>query len=153
MSCHVMQEPQGYSAGAWIKAVPASGKFAVKPNENCLAAWGCFPMPFSCCISSYKFGSRLGTKGFHLLCCKEGGGPNWEHNTMVSRWSDWMPLWAGNAPSYQLKGLLHKHWRLPRQWSTTLEMVSISLAHPWGRMWSRNHGWRNMAVSEIRKTK
>ena len=81
---------QSKGAGAWLESVPTSGSFAMDKNEFQLAAFLRLgqPMPFSSCISHCNCGASLDIDGYHLLTCKLGGGPVWEHNILVSEWCE-----------------------------------------------------------------
>lgn len=80
---------QGIGAGSWLDAIPTSDKFALKTDEFLLAA--CMrlgvPLPFTVMSVNCDCGAPLDKDGFHLLVCKLGGGPLWEHNALVSCWS------------------------------------------------------------------
>ena len=45
-------------------------------------------MPCSSWIAQCECGKEVDKEGYHLLTCKFGGGPVWEHNTIPSCWSD-----------------------------------------------------------------
>ena len=42
-------------------------------------------MPFNSCVTHCNCGTELDADGYHLLTCKLGGGPVWEHN-LVAEW-------------------------------------------------------------------
>ena len=86
---------QGKGAGAWLSAVPSSKKFALSPN-SCISAasmrlW--IPVSFPEWVNKCNCGRTLDIKGsdadgLHLLTCKNGGGPVWTHDSMMSVWSE-----------------------------------------------------------------
>ena len=43
-------------------------------------------MPFKSCINKCECGVELDGTGYHLLTCKFGGGPVWQHDSIVSGW-------------------------------------------------------------------
>ena len=43
-------------------------------------------MPFKSCINKCECGVELDGTGYHLLTCKFGGGPVWQHDSVVSGW-------------------------------------------------------------------
>ena len=45
-------------------------------------------MPFSNWIAQCECGKDVDKEGYHMLTCKHGGGPVWEHNTILSCWSE-----------------------------------------------------------------
>ena len=85
-----LQSLQGPYAGAWLDSIPSSRKFALSSPEFNLAS--CMrlgiPLPFGEWVANCECGSKLDAEGFHLLTCKSGGGPNWQHNSLVASWSD-----------------------------------------------------------------
>ena len=82
----------GKGAGASLEYVHTLGLFGMDKNEFQLAAFLRLgqPMPFSRCIPYCNCGVELDIEGYHLLTCKLGGGPVWEHNrkhnNLVSEW-------------------------------------------------------------------
>ena len=80
---------QGCGAGSWLQAIPSAPKFVQKPSEFQLASslrLG-IPLPFSQVITQCDCGACLDEHGYHLLTCKYGGGPVWQHNIIVSTWA------------------------------------------------------------------
>ena len=133
---------QGKGAGVWLITVPSSKKFALSPKNYISAAsmrLG-IPVSFPEWINKCDCGQTLDIEGsdadgFHLLTCKNGGGPVWTHDSMMSVWSECL------SSVY----LLHKCE--PRNRSThsnnrpdilvydsdtgsNLEL-DVALAHPW----------------------
>ena len=45
------------------------------------------PLPYSQIVTKCDCGRSLDEHGYHLLTCKFGGGPVWQHNTIVSIWA------------------------------------------------------------------
>ena len=86
---------QGKGAGAWLSDVPSSKKFALSPNNFISAAsirLG-ISVPFPEWVNKCDCGRTLDIKdsdadGFHLITCKNGGGPVWTHDSMMSVWSE-----------------------------------------------------------------
>ena len=80
---------QGHGAGSRLQAIPLAPKFVLKPSEFQLASslrLG-IPLPFSQVVTQCDCGACLDKYGYHLLTCKYGGGPVWQHNTIVSTWA------------------------------------------------------------------
>ena len=86
---------QGKAAKAWLSAEPSSKKFALSPNNFISAAsmrLG-IPVSFPEWVNKCDCSQTLDIKGsdadeFHLLTCKNGGGPVWTHDLMMSVWSE-----------------------------------------------------------------
>ena len=79
---------QGKGAGAWLESVLTSEKFAMNKNYFQIAAFLRLgqPMPFNSCATHCNCGRELDADGYHLLTCKLGRGPVWEHNNLVAEW-------------------------------------------------------------------
>ena len=76
-------------SGSWLEAVPFSEKLAFNPSEFRLAAllrMGC-PMLFGGWLSHCECGKVLDKDGYHLSY-KHGGGPIWQHDSVVNGWSE-----------------------------------------------------------------
>ena len=72
---------QGRGAGSWLQAIPSAPKFVLKSSEFRVAAIlkiG-IPLPYSQIVTKCD--------DYHLLTCKFGSGPVWQHNTIVSTWA------------------------------------------------------------------
>ena len=78
---------RGRGAGAWLQAIPTDETLALEPGKFRLAA-------------SLRLGAQLpfedwglvcncgkDVDNYHLLTCKMGGGPVWEHDEIVAGWS------------------------------------------------------------------
>lgn len=81
---------QGAEAGAWMDAIPFSGKLhSVYVNfVGNLYLTLVLPMPTAHWISSSECRTDLDCGSFRLLSCKSGGGRLWHHNSMMSCWSE-----------------------------------------------------------------
>ena len=71
-----------YSSNRW--------EIFIKPNEYRIAS---FPrlglsLPFSDLISKCECRQQSDDTGYHLLTCKLGGGAVWQHDWIVSGWSE-----------------------------------------------------------------
>ena len=92
-------------------------------------------MPFGNWLSTCDCGQQIDGDGFHLLTCKWGGGPVWEHDTIVPCWSD----------CHQELGIHHRKEPRDRYMNSnnrpdivvynteqgTTTDLDVSLAHPW----------------------
>ena len=80
---------QGRGAGAWLQAIPSTENYRLKSPEFKIASYLRLgvPLPFSDCVRNCDCGVILDVFGYHLLTCKFGGGPVWQHNSLVSTWS------------------------------------------------------------------
>ena len=58
----------------------------LKLEYKCLSVIG-IPLPFSQVVTQCDCGASLDEYGYHLLTCKYGGGPVWQHNIIVSTWA------------------------------------------------------------------
>ena len=81
---------QGRCVGAWLDTVPTDETYSLKPNEYRVAS---FPrlgvsLPFSDLISKCECRQQSDDTGYHLLTCKLGGGAVWQHDWIVSGWSE-----------------------------------------------------------------
>ena len=77
---------QGRGAGAWSQAILSTENYSLKSPEFKIALYlrmG-LPFPFSDCVRKCDCGVKLDTFGYHLLTCKFGGGPVWQHNSLSS---------------------------------------------------------------------
>ena len=85
-----IRSTQGRCAGAWLDTVLTDEKYSLQPNEYRIASFlrlG-LPLPFTDFISECECRQQLDGSGYHLLTCKLGGGPVWQHDPIVSGWSD-----------------------------------------------------------------
>ena len=92
-------------------------------------------MPLAAALDSCECGQSLGSKGYHLLTCKHGGGPIWTHDSSVNVWANCLSdlhithktkpraLYDGN---HCLPNIVYFN----PQSGTDVEL-DISLAHPW----------------------
>ena len=81
---------QGPGCGSWLEAAPSSDRLAFKPSEFRLAALlrlGC-PMPFKSLAPICECGKEADDYGYHFLTCKHGGGPVWQHDSVVAGWCE-----------------------------------------------------------------
>ena len=79
---------QGRGAGSWLQAIPLVPKFVLKFSEFRAVAFlrlGIL-LPYSQIVTQCDCSTSLDEHGYHLLTCKFGGGPVWQHNTIVSTW-------------------------------------------------------------------
>ena len=77
---------QGRGAGSRLQAIPSAPKFVLKSSEFRVAAFlrlG-IPFPYFQIVTKCDCGTSLDEHGYHLLTWKFGGGPVWQHNTIVS---------------------------------------------------------------------
>ncbi|XP_062520998.1 uncharacterized protein LOC134195922 [Corticium candelabrum] len=77
---------RGRGAGSWLQAIPSAPKFVLKFSEFRVAAFlrlG-IPLPYSQIVTKCDCSRSFDEHGYHLLTCKFGGGPVWQHNTIVS---------------------------------------------------------------------
>ena len=84
-----LRSSQGRGAGAWLQAIPSTENYSLKSTEFKIASYlrmG-LPLPSSDCVRNCDCGVKLDSLGYHLLTCKFGGGPVWQHNSLVSTWS------------------------------------------------------------------
>ena len=84
-----LRSSQGRGAGAWLQAIPSTENYSLKSPEFKIASYlrmG-LPLPSSDCVRNCDCGVKLDSLGYHLLTCKFGGGPVWQHNSLVSTWS------------------------------------------------------------------
>ena len=82
-----LRSAQGKGSGARLEALPSSDRYVLIAKDFCLASFlrlG-LPMPFKSCINECECGVELAGTGY-LLTCKFGGGPVWEHDSIVSGW-------------------------------------------------------------------
>ena len=84
-----LRSTQGGGAGAWLQPITLSQNYVLKSSEfqiaSCLGLG--HPLPFSKYVTQCECGASLDPLGYHLLTCKFGGGPVWQHNCFVSTWS------------------------------------------------------------------
>ena len=77
----------GRGAGSWLEAIPGEKALTLSPSDFCLAAslhLG-INLPFSSWGLICQCGKEVNE--FHLLTCKLGGGPVWQHNEIVAGWN------------------------------------------------------------------
>ena len=82
-----IRSTQGQGAGSWLEAIPTEEALALKPNEFRLAAslrLG-IPPPFVDWNIQCECGRPV--DDYHLITCKFGGGPVWQHDEIVNAWS------------------------------------------------------------------
>ena len=79
---------QDRGSRAWLEALPSSDRYALIAKDFRIASFLrlSLPMPFKSCINKCECGVELDETGYHLLTCKFGGGPVWQHNSIVSGW-------------------------------------------------------------------
>ena len=91
-------------------------------------------MPFKSCIYKCECGIELDGTGYHLFTCKFGGGPVWQHDSIVSGWCSC------------LNELQLHHLKEPREQYTESENrpdilmygessteLDVSMAHLWSK--------------------
>ena len=80
---------QGCGAGSWLQVIPSAPKFVIKSVEFQLTAFFRLgiPLPFPQVVTKCDCGASIDEHGYHLLTCKFGRGPVWQHNTIVSTWA------------------------------------------------------------------
>ena len=131
---------QGRGSVAWLEAFPSSDRYALIAKDFCLASFLRLdlPMPFKSCINKCECGVELDGTGYHLLTCKFGGEPVWQHDSIVSGWCSCLN-----------KLQLHHH-KKPREQYTESENrpdilmydessteLGVSMTHPWSKRHSK----------------
>ena len=78
---------RGKGAGSWLEVIPTEEILALKPHEFRLAASLRLDMPAP--FVNWNIQCECGklANEYHLLTCKHGGGPAWQHDEIVNAWS------------------------------------------------------------------
>ena len=134
-----LRSTPGRGAGAWLEAVLFSARYALSLNEFCLASYLGLgqPLPFNGCITKCDCGSDLCFFGYHLLTCKLGGGLVWQHNSIVSAWSNCLnelQLHHCKEPrNLYIESDDHPDIVVFDPTNGTDTELDISMAHPWSK--------------------
>ena len=126
---------QGRGSEAWLEALPSSDRYAFIAKDFRLASYlrlG-LPMLFKSCINKCECGVELDGTGYHLTC-KIGGGPVWQHDSVVSGWCSCLnelQLHHRKEPRDQYTESENRPDVL--MYNETSTELDVSMAHPWSK--------------------
>ena len=131
-----LRSAQGRGSGAWLEALPSSDRYALITKDFRLASYLrlSLPMPFKSCINKCECGVELYGTGYHLLTCKFGGGPVWQHDSVVSGWCSCLnelQLHHRKEPRDQYTESENRPNIL--MYNETSTELDVSMAHPWSK--------------------
>ena len=106
------------------------------------------PLPFSQVIHQCDCGACLDEHGYHLLTSKYGGGPVWQHNTIVSTWAKCLDELS--IPHQETGTLTQRPVAYDPDGHTTTDL-DISMAHPHSGDTLRRAALKSGYAAELRE--